>query len=316
MLPSDASFTANSAERWLQPSGGSSRPEPSRYIATFSVVLMYALIVVLLVFENKFEPVTPPEPVEIPIEIVAEPPPPPPPPPPPSPAPQPTEQPLDEKPAFDAPRPANDEKVDREAPDKVSQAPPAPPPVKPPGQDAETGKATGSEAEAETPPKESPADPAEEKTVAELAPNGDVKLQAPQPPPTPTETEVPPQPAAPSAGVRIPTFQSVPDVAFAGAALPTPIAGGNAKARYLSIVYGMIMARVHKPTSPHLKSKSEGTVSFAIDGRGYLTQRWTTQSSGSSELDAAIFEAIGAASPFPPPPRGRPAGLRFVYRQD
>jgi hypothetical protein len=62
MLPSDASFTANSAERWLQPSGGSSRPEPSRYIATFSVVLMYALIVVLLVFENKFEPVTPPEP--------------------------------------------------------------------------------------------------------------------------------------------------------------------------------------------------------------------------------------------------------------
>src|SRR5277367_3646601 len=191
MLPSDASFTANSAERWLQPSGGSSRPEPSRYIATFSVVLMYALMVLLLVFENKYEPVTPPEPVEVPIEIVAEPPPPPPPPP--SPAPQPTEQPLDEKPAFDAPRPANDEKVDREAPDKVSQAPPAPPPVKPPGQDAETGKATGSEAEAETPPKESPADPAKEKTVAELAPNGDVKLQAPQPPPTPTETEVPPQ---------------------------------------------------------------------------------------------------------------------------
>ena len=313
MLPSDASFTANSAERWLHPAAGRSA-EPGRYLAPIGAALIYALIVLVLVFENQFEPVLPPEPVEIPVEIVAEPPPPPPPPP--SPAPQPTEQPLDEKPAFDAPRPANDEKVEREAPDKVSQAPPAPPQDKPPGQDAETGKATGSEAEAETPPKESPADPANDKTVAELAPNGDVKLQAPQPPQTPTETEVPPQPAAPSVGVRIPTFESVPDAAFAGLAPPAPVAGGNAKARYLTIVYGMIMARVHKPNSPHLKSKSEGTVSFSIDGRGYLTQRWTTESSGSPELDAAIFEAIGAASPFPPPPRGRPAGLEFVYRQD
>ena len=167
---------------------GPSWAEPSRYLAPIGAALIYALIVLVLVFENQFEPVLPPEPVEIPVEIVAEPPPPPPPPP--SPAPQPTEQPLDEKPAFDAPRPANDEKVEREAPDKVSQAPPAPPQDKPPGQDAETGKATGSEAEAETPPKESPADPAKDKTVAELAPNGDVKLQAPQPPQTPTETEV------------------------------------------------------------------------------------------------------------------------------
>jgi len=144
MLPSDDSFTANSAERLLQPDAGSSRAEPSRYLAPFAAVLIYALMGLGLVFEAKFEPVAPQAPVEIPIEIVAEPPPPPPPAP--SPTPQSTSEPLDEKPAYDAPRPANDEKIEREAPDAVTKAPPAPPPVNPPGQDAETGKATGSPA--------------------------------------------------------------------------------------------------------------------------------------------------------------------------
>ena len=33
-------------------------------------------------------------------------------------------------------------------------------------------------------------------------------------------------------------------------------------------------------------------------------------------VDAAIFEAIGQASPFPPPPRGRPIDLHITYRPD
>jgi TonB family protein len=257
--------------------------------------------------------------VEIPIEIVAEPPPPPPPPPAPSPTPPPAAQPLDEKPAYDAPRPANDEKVDREAPEEVTKAPPAPTPTKPPGQDAETGKATGPqpEAEAETPAKDTPADPAKDKTIPEPAPTGEVKQQAPQPPQTQAETEVPPQPPAASAGERIPKFDTVPDVQFSGAAKAAPVAGGNAKATYLTIVYGMIVPRVHKPAGAHPKwARSQGTVSFSIDGRGYLTQRWTTQPSGSPELDAAIFEAIGRASPFPPPPGGRPIYLHITYKPD
>jgi protein TonB len=108
----------------------------------------------------------------------------------------------------------------------------------------------------------------------------------------------------------------VPDITFGGAAPPAPVAGGNAKARYLTIVYGMIMSRVHRSSSPRRKSKGQGEVSFVIDGKGYLTERWTTRPSGSPELDSAIFEAVGQASPFPPPPKGRPAGLKFVYQQD
>jgi protein TonB len=318
MLPSAAGFSARSAERWLQPAARSSRAEPSRYVAPLAAVLIYALMALLVAFEDRFEPAAPPAPEEIPIEIVAEPPPPPPPAPPaPTPAPPQADQPLDEKPAFDAPRPANDEKTDREAPDTASKAPAAPPTDKPPGQDAGTGKATGTEAEAETPAKENPADPAKDKTVPAPAPNGDVKLEAPEPPPTPAETVVPPQNPAAAAGARIPTFASVPDVQFSGAAKAAPVAGGNAKATYLTIVYGMIIPRVHKPTGAHPKwARSEGVVSFAIDGRGYLTQRWTTQPSGSPELDAAIFEAIGQASPFPPPPRGRPIYLHISYRPD
>ena len=319
MLPSDATFSANSAERWLQPAARSSRAEPSRYLAPIAAILIYALMALLVAFEDKYEPAAPPAPVEIPIEIVAEPPPPPPPPPPPapSPTPQPSAEPRDEKPAYDAPRPANDEKVEREAPDAITKAPPAPEPTKPPGQDAETGKATGPEAEAETPAKESPADPAKDKTIPAPAPTGEVKPQAPQPPQTHAETEVPPQPPAASAGARIPKFDTVPDVQFSGAAKAAPVAGGNAKATYLTIVYGMIVPRVRRPAGAHPKSaRSEGVVSFSIDGRGYLTERWTTQPSGSPELDAAIFEAIGQASPFPPPPRGRPINLHISYHAD
>jgi protein TonB len=320
MLPSDARVTANSAERMLQPAR-SSRAEPSRYLAPLAAVLIYALMALLVVFEDRYEPVAPQAPAEIPIEIVAEPPPPPPPPPPPAPSPTPpaAAQPLDEKPAYDAPRPANDEKVDREAPDPVTKAPPAPEPTKPPGQDAETGKATGPqpEPEAETPAKETPADPAKDKTIPEPAPTGEVKQQAPPPPQTHAETEVPPQPPAASAGARIPKFDTVPDVQFSGAAKAAPVAGGNAKATYLTIVYGMIVPRVHKPKAAHPKwARADGVVSFSIDGKGYLTQRWTTQPSGSPELDAAIFEAIGAASPFPPPPGGRPIFLHITYKPD
>ena len=316
-LPSDSSFTANSAERMLQPAR-SSRTEPSRYLAPLAAVLIYALMALLLVFEDKYQPVAPQAPVEIPIEIVAEPPPPPPPPPAPSPTPPPSAEPLDEKPAYDAPRPANDEKVEREAPEAVTKAPPAPTPTKPPGQDAETGKATGSEAEAETPAKETPpADPAKDKTIPAPAPTGEVKQQTPPPPQTQAETEVPPQNPAAAAGARIPKFDTVPDVQFGGAAKAAPVAGGNAKATYLTIVYGMIVPRVHKPKGAHPKwARADGVVSFAIDGKGYLTQRWTTQPSGSPELDAAIFEAIGAASPFPPPPGGRPIYLHITYKPD
>jgi len=317
MSPSEFSFRANIAERWLQPRAASLRADPGRYLAPLIVIVVYGLVFFLLAFENRFEPIRPAPPEEIPIEIVAEPPPPPPPPKPePPPAPQPSEQPLDEKPAFDAPRPANDEKVDRDAPDKVTKAPAEPPPVKPPGQEAETGQTPGPKPEAETPAKEIPADPDKDKTVAEPAENGDVKRTTPEPPPE-KEAELPPQKPAASAGSRFPTFESVPDVDFGGASRDTPIAGGNAKATYLSIIYGMIVAHLHKPTTAHPRwPRSLGKVVFEIDSKGNLTQRWIAESSGSPELDAAVFDAIGRASPFPPPPTHRPAGLNFIYHSE
>ena len=143
------------------------------------------------------------------------------------------------------------------------------------GQTSGSGRRDGKgdrapDARVEDPAKETPADPAKDKTIAEAAPNGDVKQQAPQPPPTHRGARSPAAKTPRRPALEFPRSNHVPDVAFGGAALPAPVAGGNAKARYLTIVYGMIMARVHKSTSPRPKSKGEGEVSFVIDGRGYL----------------------------------------------
>jgi periplasmic protein TonB len=209
-------------------------------------------------------------------------------------------QPEDEKPAFDAPRAANNDKRDDENAADAAKPSAAPPPP------------------SEAPPAPAPApEPPAAPQAPELraAPDGDTPEVAKADPATPPDKPTPtPEKPAPAPAKKFPTFASVPDIDFGGAAMSTPVAGGNAKATYLSILYGMITPRVHVPPIARTYGRRlKGSIVFTVDGRGRLTERWVAQPSGSSELDEAAMQAVGSASPFPAPPRGAPMGMRFNY---
>lgn len=312
MLPSDIRFKANPAERWLPPGAALFLAEPRRYIAFFAVGLVYAISLAFLIFDDKSQPAVVNAPEAIPIEIVVEPPPQKKPDSPAAnPEPQPQAPPILEEPATDAPRAANNEKLETEAPDAAPKPAPAPPPPTP-----EPEKAAEPTRQGELQPKDNSAEPVLDKPADEARP-------APTPAPDPAkpdqqqaraETEAKTEKPKTSADFQLPTFESVPDVDFGAAAKQTPVAGGNAKATYLSILYGMIIPHMRSPTGARPKSgKLEGTIVFGVDGRGNLTERRIVHQSGSRDLDAAALEAIAQAAPFPAPPKGIPLGLRFTY---
>ena len=113
---------------------------------------------------------------------------------------------------------------------------------------------------------------------------------------------------------QLPTFEPMPDVQLDSAAKQSPIDGGKARTTYLTILYGLVMARMHLPPGVRQNAgKVEGVLLFSVDGTGNLTQNQILRSSGSHELDAAAIAAVNKAAPFPTPPQGAPIGLRFTY---
>jgi protein TonB len=312
MTPTEPEFNADIAERRI---AGAAPEKPRRALAWVIAGLVYAFFAGLVALENHFEVVAPPPPAEIPIEIVAEPPPPPPETPAPAPTPPPAPPPApEEAPATDAPKDSTD-KTATDGAGAVSKTPPAPPPVKPPGQKAAQPGDPGPKPDAANPGKEASPDPVKDKTVSEPDPNGEAKPAAPEPPQAKAELETPPEKPSASPGAPKPLFDSVPDIDFEAAAKAAIVGGGNARATYFSILYGLIVPKVHRPAGARLKSNrsSHGAIVFSVDGRGNLTERFIAQSCGWPELDAAAFEAIGRAAPFPPPPRGMPISVRFSY---
>ncbi len=297
----NASFSARAAERLFPPSNEGGR-DSSRGLAFVVATLIYVVLIAPLAIEfGRSAPPSPPE-AEIPVEIVVEPPPAPEP----TKAPQPPKQaqPLDEKPAYDAPRSGQDEKLDSEIAGKPPEPAPSPPPQPPGAAEDNSPKLSAKQdaPNAEKLPVDAPPMP--------LSPEGDLapQQQAKAEPQTPA-----PEPAAPS-GPKIPLFNQVPDVDFGGPVKYSKVSGGNSQATYLSTLYGMIVPRLRR--NPNLRSMASGltgTIVFGIDDRGRLTQRWIAEASGSNALDNAAYEAVGAASPFPPPPGGMPRQIRFTY---
>ena len=297
MSSTEAPFYASPDERVTRSRAGWARFDRTLLVALLAATALYTLLFALLIYENATGVTVAPEEQEIPVEIVTEPPPPEPTPiptPTPTPtqqaAPPPMAQPDDEKPAYDAPRKGNNDKRDDEIsadPNKPSAAPPPP---------------------AEPVPTPEPAKPIEADTPPlPQAPDGEVPTMAkvePQPPEKP----------APAPTKTAPMFASVPDVDFGGAAKMAAVSGGMAKSTYLSILYGMIMPHMHVPAKAHTYTgKIQGVISFTVDNKGRLMERFVAQASGSSELDAAAMQAVAEASPFPPPPRGGPIGISFQY---
>ncbi len=284
MPPTPTAFVADVAQRLEAPPARRARLRLG--VAVFAAVAIELGVFALIWLQRDYKP--PPEPTEIPVEIVVEPSPSPSPSPP---APEQSSPPEPEKPATDAPREGKSDHDDEHVAEKEKPAA-APPPSPVPTPSPE-----------ETKPAEAPA-PELPKTA---------EAEAPPPKPDPKET---PAKAKPSVLAALPkTFDSVPDVDFGGAAIQSPVTGGNAKSTYLTVLYGLIVPRLHVPAVAHAYGRRlTGVIGMAVDGRGRLTQRFVAEGSGSMELDEAAMEAVSAAARlFPPPPHGAPIGMKFTY---
>ncbi|MGO9672895.1 MAG: TonB family protein [Methylocella sp.] len=293
-----------------------------RFILILAACLIaHALLVAFLIYENRnAERLAQPE--EIPVELVQQIPEPqvePPPPPPKEKQPQPKQKVADdEKPAFDAPREANKETIEREASEQHTQAQrqaapteqnaqtPAPP--KPP-------EATAN-ADVQAPQEDAPVKPADENPNAEPL---DKAEAAPEK--QPTEKKAPVLSKAPTTKAKQTTIADqlaslapTPDYHLGSAARPSPVGGGTAKTTYLSILFGLIMRQFHFP--PGLQESHqqiEGIVAFYVDERGNLTHQAIYRASGRPDLDQAAMIAVRRAAPFPPPPPGDPHAIWFHF---
>ena len=309
MAPSDTGFRANSAERLIEPRSPSSPAAPRRALALFGACLIHASVLSILLFENWHGPAVAPATLEMPVEIVVEPPP--------------KARSVDEEPAFDAPRAANKEKIARDAPGEESKASPAPEPMKQANPGLAPAESAGPTQQGERNGAENSAGPALDRPDAEVIASPGLEREKPEQREARADKQAEPENLATFGGEPFPawsighpsTFGPLPGLEIAGAAESTPIGGGNAKATYLSIVYGMVMSHMHSPVVPraNLSKLAEGAIVFSVDGTGAITERKIARSSGMREFDSAALAAIAQAAPFPAPPGGAPIGLRFTY---
>ena len=318
---SEADFTAEPIERLDVPEPPTPAERKFHVLAVIAAVVLHVAIPLSFFLSYWLWPRTiPTVEQETPVEVVVEQPPPPPPPPPPKPQeekPKPPPKPLDEKPAYDAPAAPTEEKVNRESPDKKTEAkatPEAPPPPDP-----------GASPKADAPaPEPHPAD--EQKGEAappahDLKPLPDGELPAdqnPKPEDNPNEAAAPAAPPVPPqkapVGKPLPTIEDLPQYKFARAVEEAPIAGGDAESRYLTIIYGMIKTHLHEGSGLRLDlANKHGMVDFYLDEGGNLVGRKLVASSGSSDLDMAVMNAIAAAAPYPAPPNWSPVGMSYEF---
>ena len=311
---SEADFTAEPVERLEGPETPTPEERRGLAVALIAAAALHLLLpLALFVYYALWPPAAPTAVQEIPVEVVIEQPPPKP-----KPAeakPKPPPEPDLEKPAYDAPAPETKEMVNRELPDKTTQAPAAqaPPPPTP-------GAPPKSETQAPAP---APADEQKAENAPpahDLTPTPEGELPAdvnPRPKNDAAEAAAPAAPAPPAkapVGEALPTIEDLPQYKFAREVEHSPIAGGNAESRYLTIVYGMIKA--HLRETPELRVDSankRGAVDFYVDEGGNLVGRKLISSSGSPNLDMAVMAAIAEAAPYPAPPSWRPLYLTYNF---
>ena len=315
MSPSDAFISADALDHLVQPAAPSAAERRGLAFAVLAAALLHLLIPLGLLIFYWLSPAPAPPVQEIPVEVVVEPPPPPPPPPKPQEQPKPPPQPVDERPAYDAPSAATEEKANRESPDKKTTAPsPKPEPSQNAGAPQQSEQpAAAQEKQAESPPPpetkpspeaEQPAAPSPTPAEADAAPSAEKVEAKPAPPPAP--------PAKAPPGAPLPTADTLPQYQFAHAATAAPIVGGNADSRYFTILYGMIRSHFRRPPNVTLPTHG-GAIVFTVDESGNLVQRKMVSSSGSPNLDLAVMAAIAEAAPYPAPPDWQPRSMRLTY---
>ena len=313
-------FSANPAERLVAPARLRNWREHPRFLIILALCLLaHGLLIAYLLREDMLSaPLLPPE-QEIPVEVVVVPPPPEQEQPPASKQDQPPpKQKIEEeyeKPAFDAPRAANKETIERETASEQTKSPNVAPPKEEAARTPEPPKEASAEQPTQQEPltqdssQKQPEDKIDAETVEAASP-----AQQPKPDktPTPTKTEVSPKLKTGSIADQIAALAPIPDFQLGAAAKPSPVSGGNAKSSYLSILYGLIVPRMHIPPGSR-RTSADGLVAFYIDERGNLTHQAVVRTSGVAELDAAAVSAVRQAAPFPAPPTGHPRSILFHY---
>jgi protein TonB len=280
--------------------------EPSPRAALFGATLLYVLLFAGLTADYRFGGGPQPAPQEIPIEIVSEPPPPPQPQETPKPQPSPQQQEHEYiPPAYDAPRLGKSKDKNSETAEKSEETPPKPTPQPDPKPQIEKTEAA-----------------AKEDTKAP-----DLEKPAPDAPPAPVaDGETPPQQQAradPKPAAEAPPSSAAPGIVFnsgrdPGAEVMEALsAPGRARLTYFSTLYGLIRPYMRRPAGspPRSVNPEGGVIVFTVDGKGRLTYRNIQRSSGWRELDLANLDAVGKASPFPPPPWA-PMAVEFDYPAD
>ena len=220
-------------------------------------------------------------------------------------------------PPMTRPRPRPKEKVNRESPDKKTEAkatPETPPPPNP-------GASPKADAPAPAP------HPAEEQKGEAAPPAHDLKPepegelpadQNPKPEDNPTQAAAPAAPPAPPqkapVGEPLPTIEDLPQYKFARSVENSPVAGGNAESRYLTIIYGMIKAHLHESPGLHIDlANRHGMVDFYVDEGGNLVGRKLVASSGSPNLDIAVMTRSPKPRPIPRRQIGVPCLLNYNF---
>ncbi len=314
-------FRADPDERLASAPAAPPWSRSARTLALVGAFALHALILGLVILEYRWNGQAAPPEQEIPVELVPEPPPEPKPPDPPKPSQDSSTQtkPLDIEPAHDAPRAANDEKVQRDAPDEKTKAPVHQDEAKAPGDPSAPDQPAQPSRQSEAQPAQQPPqpDPAKEANASDgaVAANSAspdaVAARAATPAPSQRVASIVGQPLPTwSKGGAFSTFNQASDVQLGSAAEEAIIATGKAKETYLTVLYGMIKARVHTTASSRGRS---GEIVFLVDAKGNVLERRITIPSGSMELDAANLGAIGEAAPFPPPPTGAAVQLTLTY---
>lgn len=201
---------------------------------------------------------------------------------------------LDEQPATDFARSADQDREDGKASEEAAET----------KESKETPQKT--EAAAEPPAQEmAPEKPAQEPTAA------------PEPPPPEPEPEALPEPLPqpPPPAKRAPSFTGftpLPEFQFKEPlAKRSDFPKGGAQPGYLSTLYGLIMRKM--PNLPNSTRPMRGRVTFTIMSNGRIYQETIAIPSGAPLLDAAALGAVRRAAPFPPPPQGGQVSIRFDY---
>jgi protein TonB len=316
-MPLDSeSFKADAEQRMFAPDATVERDRRGLVAALVAACGLHAATLGVLSYQWDLSRSPTPSEREIPVEILVEPP-----------APKPAQppaasRPLDERSAHDAPRDATNEQASRDGENEASRSPPATPTPAPPATRPDATKSPESWAKEELQAPSEPADAPLTKTETDLSPEREAQAKQLS---KSAEADANPSSAALPAfvglpfpkwrkGEAVPNFAPLPDFKIASAAEAAPIGGGKAKATYLSVLYGLIMARLQSPAVKLAsQARSEGVIVFTLSGTGRLVGRTIEQPSGSRELDAAAYAAVGEGAPYPPPPYGEQIELRFTY---